>query len=151
MYTHLLLPTDGSTLSSHAVDEGLALAKALGAKATILTVVEPFHAFNVSSELLAEVRENYEKSSRDSAGKVLQAAADRADALGVRAETVLAHGEHPDRQIIEAATSAGCDLVMMASHGRRGVDALLLGSVTQKVLTHSSLPVLVLRPQGGSR
>lgn len=147
MYTHLLLPTDGSPLSSHAIDEGLALAKSLGAKATILTVVEPFHSFNVSSELLAEVRENYEKSSRENAGKVLQAATDRADALGVQAETILAHGEHPDQQIIKAATGAGCDLVVMASHGRRGVNALLMGSVTQKVLTHSSTPVLVIRQE----
>lgn len=145
MYKHLLLPTDGSELSGHALEEGLALARTLGAKATILKVVEPFQNFNVSAELLAEVRENYEKSSRESAEKVLEAAAAKAREAGVQATTVLARGEHPHRQIIEAATSGGCDLIVMASHGRRGVSALLMGSVTQKVLTHSGTPVLVIR------
>lgn len=145
MYTHLLLPTDGSTLSSHAIDDGLALAKSLGAKVTALTVVEPLRSFSASSELLADVRENFEKSSRENAEKLLQAVAEKAGALGVQADTTLAHASHPDRQIIEAAASGGCDLIVMASHGRRGIDGLLMGSVTQKVLTHSSIPVLVIR------
>ena len=145
MYTHLLLPTDGSRISSLALDDGLALAKALGAKATLLTVVEPLRSFSASSELLADVRENFERSSRENAGKLLQEAAGKASALGVQANTVLAHASHPHRQVIETATTAGCDLIVMASHGRRGVDALLMGSVTQKVLTHSSIPVLVIR------
>lgn len=145
MYKHLLLPTDGSDLSDQALAEGLALARTLGAKATILTVVEPFQNFNVSAELLAEVRENYEKSSRENAEKVLEAAEAKAREAGVQASTVLARGEHPYRQIIEAAGNGDCDLIVMASHGRRGVSALLMGSVTQKVLTHSGTPVLVIR------
>lgn len=145
MFTHLLLPTDGSALSSHAIEQGLALAESLGARATILTVVEPFQSFNVSAELLADVRESYEKSSRENAEKILQAGADKANALGVAVETVLADGTQPHRQIVEAAGERGCDLIVMASHGRRGVSALLLGSETQKVLTHSSTPVLVIR------
>lgn len=148
MYKHLLLPTDGSTLSSRAIDQGLALAEAVGAKATILIVVEPFHSFNVSSDLLAEVRDDYEKSVRANAEKVLQAAADKARALGVQAETALVRDEHPHRRIVEAAAEHGCDLIVMASHGRRGVSALLMGSVTQKVLTHSTTPVLVIRGEG---
>jgi len=145
MYTHLLLPTDGSKLSSDAIDDGLALAKALGARVTLLTVIEPLRSFSASSELLADVRENFEKSSRENAEKVLKAAADKAGALGVQANTVMANASQPHRQVIETADSAGCDLIVMASHGRRGVDALLMGSVTQKVLTHSSIPVLVIR------
>lgn len=145
MYTHLLLPTDGSKLSSHAIDQGLALAASVGAKATILTVVEPFHSFNASSDLLAEVREDYEKNAKASAEKLLQAAADKAGAAGVEAETVLIRDDHPHQRIIDAAAERGCDLIVMASHGRRGVSALLMGSVTQKVLTHSTTPVLVIR------
>ena len=145
MFKHLLLPTDGSPLSARAIDQGLALAKQLGAKASILTVLEPLRAFNASSELLADVRESFEKGSREAADRTLQAAADQAAALGVPASTHVVTGSQPYRQIIAAATQAGCDLIVMASHGRRGVSGLLMGSVTQKVLTHSSVPVLVIR------
>ena len=145
MYRHILIPTDGSPLSAHALDQGFALAKSTGAKVTILTVVEPFHAFTASPELLAEARESYEKRATEDAGQRLQAARDQAAGLGVEAQTRLITGDHPHRQIIDAATEAGCDLIAMASHGRRGVNALLMGSVTQKVLTHSTIPVLVLR------
>lgn len=146
MYTHLLLATDGSTLSDHAIGQGLGLAGSIGARATILTVIEPFHSFNASSDLLEEVRDIYEKSAREAAGKVLQAAAEKARSLAVAAETILATGDHPHQQIIETAAANGCDLIVMASHGRRGLGALLMGSVTRKVLTHTRLPVLVLRP-----
>ena len=145
MFKHLLLPTDGSPLSARAIDQGLRLAKQLGARVSIVTVLEPLRAFNASSELLADVRESFEKSSREAADRTLQAAADQAAALGVPATTTVATGSQPYRQIIEAASEAGCDLIVMASHGRRGVSGLLVGSVTQKVLTHSSVPVLVIR------
>lgn len=148
MYRHLLLPTDGSALSSHAVDQGLALAASLGAKATIMTVVEPFHSFNVSPDLLVDVREDYEKSAREDAERVLQAATDKAQSLGVEAVTALIRDDQPHQQIIDAAAERGCDLIVMASHGRRGVSALIMGSVTQKVLTHSTTPVLVIRGGG---
>lgn len=145
MYSHLLLPTDGSKLSNRAIDEGLALARQVGARVTVLTVVEPLRSFSASSEMVADVLANFEKTSRENAGKVLQAAVDKAGELGVQIDTTFAHASNPYREIISTATNAGCDLIVMASHGRRGVDALLLGSVTQKVLTHSSIPVLVIR------
>ncbi|AOH36016.1 universal stress protein [Luteimonas sp. JM171] len=145
MFKHLLLPTDGSPLSARAIDQGLRLAQQLGAHASIVTVLEPLRAFNASSELLADVRESFEKSSREAADRTLQAAADQAAALGVPATTTVVTGSQPHRQIIEAAGEGGCDLIVMASHGRRGVSGLLVGSVTQKVLTHSSVPVLVIR------
>jgi nucleotide-binding universal stress UspA family protein len=145
MYTHLLLPTDGSALSNHAIDHGVALAANLGAAVTILTVVEPFQAFNLSAELMADVLENYEKSAQENANRLLQAAAGRAHAAGVEANTLLGRGEHPHTTIIQTADDSGCDLIVMASHGRRGVSALLMGSETQKVLTHSTIPVLVIR------
>ncbi|MFZ7096683.1 universal stress protein [Luteimonas dalianensis] len=146
MYTHLLLPTDGSPLSSDALERGLALAKTLGARVTILTVVEPFYLFTASEEHLGETREQYEKFAREAASTILKAAKERAAELGVQAQVKLVGSEHPDQAIIDAVKESGCDLVAMASHGRRGVNALLLGSVTQQVLTRSSVPVLVFRP-----
>jgi len=145
MFKHLLLPTDGSPLSARAIDQGVALARQLGAKVSMITVLEPLRAFNASSELLADVRESFEKNSREAADRTLQAAADQAAALGVQASTTVVTGSQPYRQIIDAAAKGGCDLIVMASHGRRGVSGLLVGSVTQKVLTHSSIPVLVIR------
>lgn len=145
MFKHLLLPTDGSPLSARAIDQGQALAKQLGARVSMITVLEPLRAFNASSELLADVRESFEKGSREAADRALQAAADQAAALGVQASTTVVTGSQPYRQIIDAASQGGCDVIVMASHGRRGVSGLLVGSVTQKVLTHSSVPVLVIR------
>lgn len=145
MYTHLLLPTDGSPLSDVAIDHGVALAAQLGARVTILTAVEPFRAFNLSQELMADVRESYDRSARQGAERLLQTAAAKAAAAEVEATTVIGQDEHPHASIIQTAGEAGCDLIVMASHGRRGVSALLMGSETQKVLTHSTIPVLVIR------
>lgn len=146
MYQHLLLPTDGSPLSDHAVGKGLELAAAIGARATLLTVVEPFYTFTASPEHRGEDRAQYERYAREAAKGILQRAQARAAELGVEAQAKLIGSEHPDQAIIDTAAAEGCDLIAMASHGRRGMNALLLGSVTQKVLTHSSVPVLVLRP-----
>ena len=146
MYTHLLLPTDGSPLSGDALERGLALAHSLGAQATILTVVEPFYMFTASDDHLGETREQYEKFAREAARGILQTAKDRAAELGVQAQVKLVGSDHPDQAIIDAVEESGCDLVAMASHGHRGVNALLLGSVTQEVLTRSTVPVLVFRP-----
>lgn len=148
MYSHLLLPTDGSPLSDHALQRGLELARSLGARATILTVVEPFYTFTASDEHLGETREQYLKHAREAARGILEAARQRAADLGVPVQLKLVGSEHPDQAIIDAAGELGCDLVAMASHGRRGVNALLLGSVTQEVLTRSTAPVLVFRPPG---
>ena len=147
MYTHLLLPTAGSPLSGDALERGLALARSLGAQATILTVVEPFYMFTASDDHLGETREQYEKFAREAARGILQTAKDRAAELGVQAQVKLVGSDHPDQAIIDAVEESGCDLVAMASHGHRGVNALLLGSVTQEVLTRSTVPVLVFRPE----
>lgn len=146
MYQHLLIPTDGSPLSSQAVGQALELAATLGARVTILTVVEPFYAFSASPEHLGETREQYERHARQAAEAILRDAREQAATLGVSAQVKAVGSEHPDQTIIDTAVGNGCDLIAMASHGRRGVGALLLGSVTQKVLTHARLPVLVLRP-----
>lgn len=150
MYRHVLIPTDGSPLSDHALEQGLGLAAAIGAKATVLTVVEPFYTFSAAPEHLGESRDHYERHARQAARGILEEAQGKARALGVAARAKVLGSEHPDQAIIDTARDSGCDLIAMASHGRRGVNALLLGSVTQKVLTHSRLPVLVLRPGPGA-
>ncbi len=149
MYTHILVPTDGSTLSEYAVDEALALANALNARVTLLTVIEPFHLIAFAPEQVAETRDAYDRHARREAEQRLLRGEEKATALGLICDTVMATGDDPHEAIIEAATSGGCDLIAMASHGRRGVKALVLGSVTAKVLTHSTIPVLVYRHTPG--
>lgn len=145
MYSHILIPIDGSPLSMTAMQTSIAFARDAGAKVTVLTVVEPFHIFTVSPDQLEATREQYEGEARTQAANYLAAAEREARLLGVPCDVVQVEGGDPYLAIIDTATQRGCDLVAMASHGRRGVAALILGSVTTKVLTHSNIPVLVYR------
>jgi len=145
MYTHILVPTDGSPLSDYGVEQALALASALKAKVTLFTTVEPFQLLSYSPEQIAETRDAYERYAKAHADQCLQQALAKAEELGVSCQTQQVSSEDPHAAIIEAAREHSCDLIAMASHGRRGVKALVLGSVTAKVLTHSQIPVLVYR------
>jgi nucleotide-binding universal stress UspA family protein len=145
MYRHILLPTDGSELSQNAVDHGLALAKAVNAKVTILTVSTPFHTFAVDPGMVTDTPEQHVKRMAALAAKYLDAAKQAASVAGVSCEMVHVEHDQPFRAIIERATRQLCDLIVMASHGRRGISAIVLGSETVKVLTHSVIPVLVVR------
>lgn len=145
MYTNILIPTDGSELAGKAVQHGIALAKAIKAKVTALTVSLPFHVFTFETEMVEDTPAEYKKSTKERTAKILGAAATTAKAAGVACETLHVEHEHPYQAIIETAKSKGCDLIVMASHGRRGISALVLGSETVKVLTHSKIPVLVHR------
>ncbi|MGE8656358.1 MAG: universal stress protein [Achromobacter sp.] len=145
MYKHILIPTDGSPLSSQALVNSLALAKSLGAKATILTVEEPFHVFAMGAAQVAHSLNEYQDQIRVQAERLLSAAATQAREAGVPCETLRATHEDPYRAIIDTAHERHCDLIAMASHGRRGMAAVVLGSQTQKVLAHSTTPVLVYR------
>jgi len=147
VYTHILAPIDGSPLSEHAVEQVLALAKALKAKVTVFISIEPFQLFSYSPTQIAETRDDYERHVKAHAERCLQDAKAKADALDVTCQTLQVISEDPYEAIIKAARTNGCDLIAMASHGRRGVKALVLGSVTAKVLTHSQIPVLVYRQQ----
>ncbi len=144
MYKHILLPTDGGELSMKAVRQGLALAKQLGATATALIVRRPLREF-VAEGVTIPVPEAAQKDYAAQMDKLLDAARAEAKSAGVGCEALQVVHDEPWRGIIETAKSKGCDLIVMASHDRRGVSALLLGSETQKVLTHSSVPVLVYR------
>jgi nucleotide-binding universal stress UspA family protein len=145
MYRNILIPTDGSELAEKAVEHGIGLAKRIGAKATVLTVLSPFHLFTTDPQMLEDTPAQYKARVQQHAEKTLGAVAHTAQAAGVACEMVHVEHEHPYQAIIDTAGSKGCDLIVMASHGRHGISALVLGSETVKVLTHSKIPVLVHR------
>ena len=133
MFKHILIPTDGSELTRKAIQSGIALAKSVGAKVTGITVTVP-------SQIFADTA-----STNVGAEKYLDQIKDAATKAGVSCSVIHVEHEQPYQAIIDATKRNGCDLIVMASHGRRGVSALMLGSETVKVLTHSTVPVLVYR------
>jgi len=145
MYKHILIPTDGSDLSNKAIRHGVALAKTINAKVTGITVTIPFHVFAVDPETVTDTPDSYGKRMSAATTKYLTQVKDAAAAAGITCSVIDAEQEHPYSAIIDAANKNACDLIVMASHGRRGVSAVVLGSETVKVLTHSKIPVLVCR------
>ena len=145
MYANVLIPTDGSELAGKAVQHGIALAQRIRAKVTALTVSPPFHTFTTDKQMIEDTPAQYQARMRDHAEKTLGAIADAARTAGVACEILHLEHEHPYRAIIDTADAKGCDLIIMASHGRRGIAAIVLGSETLKVLTHCKIPVLVHR------
>ena len=143
MHRHILIPTDGSDLSVQSVEYGVALAKAVGAKVTGLTVTQAPNA-----TAFAERTPLSGSGAATVAAQYLQVIADAAKQAGVACEVVHVQHEHPYQAIINTANDRGCDLVVMASHGRRRISAALLGSEAIGVLSHSSVPVLVFRGEG---
>lgn len=144
MYRHILIPTDGSELSAKAVGHGIALAKAVGARVTALNVVEPWSAGG-RPVMLERPRQDYERYEHQRAQEVLSTALQRAAEAGVPLDTEHTFDLYPHEAIVRTATAKGCDLICMASHGHRGMKALLLGSETSKVLVRSHIPVIVHR------
>lgn len=147
MFKHILLPTDGSIISKKAVERGIALAKKGGARVTALHVVPEFKLMvdEGITMLSPALRKRFEDEGRARAQKMLDEIAKQARARGVRCSTLCAVGDLPYQQIIATARRKKCDLILMASHGRRGLSSLLLGSETAKVLLHTKVPVLVVR------
>lgn len=146
MYHHVLIPTDGSELSERAVTHGVALAKAHNAKITALHVTPPFHVSALDPiTVVQSAQERHLGRARVLASQHLEVVANAARAAGVACDTVHIVHDHPYQAIIDTAGSKRCDLIAMASHGRHGVSAVILGSETAKVLAHSTIPVLVLR------
>ena len=143
MFKNILLPTDGSPLSEAAIRKGVQFAKSINAKVTGFYALPEFHIVTYRTDMLEDTRESFAKDSRAQAEKYLGVIEKIAKEAGVACETVRATSDHPYEAIIKATQYKGCDLIMMASHGRRGVRGLLLGSETQKVLTHAKLPVMV--------
>ncbi len=145
MFKHILVPTDGTDLSRKAVLYGVQLAKLTGARVTALTIKAPYVVSSMDAITVVGSQQQYEDEIERYAARALEQAQMAADAAGVPIETVEETHDQPYRAIIDAALANNCDLIVMASHGRRGVSALLLGSETNKVLTHSTIPVLVYR------
>jgi len=144
MFKRILVPTDGTELSDKAIDGAVSLAKSLNAAIVGVTVIEPYSYSNLS-EYRPETLEDYEARMAKAAAERLGRVTDRATAAGVGVQTVSMKSFTPFEAIIGTAAAEKCDLIIMASHGRRGLGAVLLGSETQKVLTHSTIPVMVLR------
>lgn len=145
MYKHILIATDGSELAAKAVDAGLKLAKALNANATAVTVTEPWTTYLTPEAAIAFPFEAYEKSAEESARRTLAAVDDAAKKIAVNCTTIHVKDQYPADGILETAKSQGCDVIVMASHGRRGLGRLLLGSAAASVVTHSTVPVLIYR------
>jgi nucleotide-binding universal stress UspA family protein len=145
MFKHILIPTDGADLSRKAVIYGIQLAKTVGAKVTAITISEPYHVASMDAVLVAETPDEHEAQTARIAERALEQVRMAAEAASVEVETVRDIHDQPYRAIIDCARARRCDLIVMASHGRRGVAALLVGSETTKVLTHSTIPVLVYR------
>jgi nucleotide-binding universal stress UspA family protein len=148
MFKHILIATDGSELAQKAEAAGLTLAKELKAQVTAVTVTEPWDALSMAALADRGVPNpvgDYDEAVAASANRILWGVAETAKKISATCTTVYAKDKHPAEGILETAKKRGCDLIVMASHGRRGISRLLLGSQTTKVVTLSTIPVLVCR------
>lgn len=147
MFKHLLVPTDGSELSESTVRRAVSFAKDAGAKITFFYAQPdfPMPIYGEGALIDPTTPEQFARASALEAEEILSRAKAAAEAEGVMVATDTTVNEVPYEAIIDAAGRHGCDLIFMASHGRRGIASLLLGSETNKVLTHSTVPVLVYR------
>jgi nucleotide-binding universal stress UspA family protein len=144
MFQRILFPTDGSTITAKALQTALSLAKLSGAELSVIAVKEPFPYSAISEMQPVPPQEFFDTQERVALARIA-AVKTAAAAAGVPCTAFTSEAVHPWEAILEQAKTQACDLIVMASHGRRGVSALLLGSETQKVLTHGNLPVLVVR------
>ena len=145
MFKHILVPTDGTPFSDKAIEMALNVAKLSGASVSIMTASVPFHVLTTETLSLSDTKESYAVDAKKRGEERLKFGLDRAKASAVSADSEHVFNDHPYEAIIDMAIKKGCDLIVMASHGRRGVAGLLIGSETIKVLTHSKTPVLVCR------
>lgn len=145
MFKHILIPTDGSELSTNAIEQGIRFASEVGASVRGLNVVPNLHLIDYQLQILEDTRESLNEATHRRARAILDVLEKAAKAANVPCKTDIAVSDQPWKAIIESAEKHGCDLIVMASHGRRGVGGVLLGSETHRVLTHSKTPVLVLR------
>ena len=150
MYKHILISTDGSEVAQKGLDHGLSLAKEIGAKVSVITVTESFPVYasagaGVGAGWVPIEMADYDKVQEEFANRVFAGAKQAAEQHGVAVETIHVRNAQPAEAILETAKAQGCDLIVMASHGRRGLGRLLLGSQTSEVVTRSPLPVLVVR------
>jgi nucleotide-binding universal stress UspA family protein len=144
MFKHILVPTDGSDLSKKAIDGAIDLAQAVGARVTAYACL-PQYPYSPFSEVVIEPPVDFQDRSEREARQHLQEVEEAARGAGVECTSQTSVHPSPYLGIIEAAEQGGCDVIFMASHGRRGLGSLLIGSETQRVLTHTKIPVIVYR------
>jgi nucleotide-binding universal stress UspA family protein len=145
MYKRILIPTDGTEASQRAILAGVDFAREVGAEVVGLTATPEFHVLSTDSTMLEDTPEQFAADSDMRARRILADVENAARVAGVPCRTEHVVDDDPYAAVIDAARRLGCDLIVMASHGRRGLKGLLLGSETQKVLVHSAIPVLVHR------
>jgi nucleotide-binding universal stress UspA family protein len=145
MYKHILIATDGSEIAGKAMTHGIDLAKALGAKLSAVTVTEPYEAVVVVETMVLTLPADYKKQCVESAAKILSVVTSAAEAAGIECDALHQDNRWPYEGVIEAAEKVGADLIVIGSHGRRGIEGLLIGSQTTKLLTYSKIPALVVR------
>ena len=148
MYKHILIPIDGSPTADKAIEAGIEFARGARAKVTLFTAVaeyQPPSEADIMGRRKTVSLWDHERLSRDKAQAILRPAAERLRAAGIECATAYADRNRPHEAIIDAARAHGCDLILMSSHGRRGLSELWYGSETHAVLKHSSIPTLVYR------
>ena len=149
MFQHILVPTDGSEISDKAIRQAIGLAKALGARITALHIVNELHLHLPDEGYpipeLPALKRRFADDAAAHAKTILGSVKEAAKIAGIECDVATATSDTPYEMIIDQAMRFKCDLIVMASHGRRGLQGILLGSETQKVLTHSKIPVLVCR------
>ena len=145
MYKHVLIPTDGSERSARAITQGIALAALLKARVTAFMATPPIPPIVLEGLPAPVHNEELEQNAKDYATRSLAIAAEAAAAAGVPCEAIHIKHDHPWEAIIQAAEQRGCDLIVMASHGRRGIAKFVLGSQATRVLSHSTVPMLICR------
>jgi nucleotide-binding universal stress UspA family protein len=145
MYKNILIATDGSELANKAIPHAIELAKAFGATLTAVTVTEPYEAVVVSEARGLMLPDDYKKQHEEMAANVLSVVTSAAEVAGIKCDALHQENRLPYVGIIEAAEKVGADLIVLASHGRRGMAGLLLGSEATKLLTHCKVPALVVR------
>jgi nucleotide-binding universal stress UspA family protein len=144
MFKHILVPIDGSSPSIQAIDKAAGLAKAFGSKVTVLYVIDPYPFTGVGADF-ALGQDQYLGAAKAEANAAMDAANEHLQQAGIAAETRVVEAHTVWRGILEAADQADVDLLVMGSHGRRGLEKLVLGSVTQSVLSHTRITTLVVR------
>ena len=145
MFKRILLPTDGSEQSERAIQAGVGFAKELGAEVVGLAAMPEFHTFTLNADMLEDSKQQFAVHAQQQAEQHLRYIVEAGAAAGVPCTCELVTSDDPHDAIIATARKRQCDLVVMASHGRKGIKGVLLGSETQKVLVNSSIPVLVFR------
>lgn len=148
MYKHIMLPVEGDELSTRAVNECFTFAKAIGAKVTVLHVVPHVNMHvpvGFTSDLVNDLKKQREEEEVKNGRAMLSEVESSAKSSGVEYENIVVVGDNPYEEIIDSAEKNDCDLIMMASHARRGLDAMIFGSETVRVLKHTKIPVLVVR------